>query len=163
MWSVGLRVQLQRCGSSREAKSLNGRGRKWFAWMNGTVEGKKKREKKKPGESLSWREEVFRLSEHRLGVRYECLVCGGWTYRCVAVGDTEPVICLAGRMTSVDRRAERFRHWPALPILNHVTCMSVHCYCQHGGMRNTFYCDFWERHREVGQTHRWANMDVSEA
>lgn len=86
MWSVGLRVQLQRCGSSREAKSLNGRGRKWFAWMNGTVEGKKER-KKKPGESLSWREEVFRLSEHRLGVRYECLVCGGWTYRCVAVGD----------------------------------------------------------------------------
>lgn len=88
MWSVGLRVQLQRCGSSREAKSLNGRGRKWFAWMNGTVEGKKERKKKKPGESLSWREEV-EVQAIRTPAR-----CKIWmlslcytTYRCVAVGD----------------------------------------------------------------------------
>lgn len=92
MWSVGLRVQLQRCGSSREAKGLNGRGRKWFAWMNGTVEGKKERKKK--SRARVWAEEKrwkFRLSEHRLGVRYECLVCATQhrytTYRCVAVGD----------------------------------------------------------------------------
>lgn len=34
MGDGGRQKQRQHCGSWREAKSLNGRGRKWFAWMS---------------------------------------------------------------------------------------------------------------------------------